>query len=240
MYTVRLTATGPGGTDDETKVNFINVVPASVAVDIAALKDNTIYSNAAAGPTQLSNGMGDQIVSGRAQGSCGGAVVGDRRALIEFDVASAVPAGATILTAVLELTTVPEPATPTGSHSMSIHPVEFEWGEGASSAANGGSGATALIGDATWTHRFHNTQTWNVNGGDFGAASASTIVNAQGTYSWSGVGVVSDVQGWLDAPASNHGWLLLGNEAARSAKRFHSKDGGATPPRLRVTYEPPF
>ncbi len=37
--------------------------------------------------------------------------------------------------------------------------------------------------------------------------------------------MVSDVQAWLDAPSTNDGWLLLGNETTSStAKRFDTKE----------------
>jgi hypothetical protein len=37
--------------------------------------------------------------------------------------------------------------------------------------------------------------------------------------------MVTDVQGWLDEPSSNFGWLLVGNEGENgTAKRFDSKE----------------
>jgi len=51
--------------------------------------------------------------------------------------------------------------------------------------------------------------------------------------------MVGDVQGWLDDPGSNFGWLLKGDESVdQTAKRFVSKDSSNTPahPRLAVTY----
>jgi hypothetical protein len=37
--------------------------------------------------------------------------------------------------------------------------------------------------------------------------------------------MVADVQGWLDDPSSNFGWLLVGNEGENgTAKRFDSKE----------------
>ena len=37
--------------------------------------------------------------------------------------------------------------------------------------------------------------------------------------------MVSDVQNWLDDPAANLGWLLLGDESkSQTTKRFDSKD----------------
>jgi hypothetical protein len=36
--------------------------------------------------------------------------------------------------------------------------------------------------------------------------------------------MVADVQGWLDTPANNHGWILIGPEDVQSAKRFGSRE----------------
>jgi len=53
--------------------------------------------------------------------------------------------------------------------------------------------------------------------------------------------MVADVQGWLDSPATNHGWLVRGNEGtASTARRFASRQNGFDGfwPRLTVTYTP--
>ena len=37
--------------------------------------------------------------------------------------------------------------------------------------------------------------------------------------------MIADVQGWLDDPETNFGWIVLGNEAdSPTAKRFHSRE----------------
>ena len=59
------------------------------------------------------------------------------------------------------------------------------------------------------TRSFGQTQ-----GGDFSATvSASQSVGAIGQYTWSSAQMVADVQSWLDNPASNFGWLVLGDES---------------------------
>ena len=57
-------------------------------------------------------------------------------------------------------------------------------------------------------------------------ASATTTVGGVGAYySWNTDGIVSDIQSWLDAPSTNHGWLLLGNEASSTTtKRFNTRE----------------
>ena len=55
--------------------------------------------------------------------------------------------------------------------------------------------------------------------------------------------MLTDVQQWLDSPATNFGWIMLGNESAgQTAQRFGGKDAAApeTPPQLTVQYDPPW
>ena len=48
--------------------------------------------------------------------------------------------------------------------------------------------------------------------------------------------MVADVQGWLDNPASNFGWLMLGDESTNlTAKRFDTRES-TSPPVLAITY----
>jgi hypothetical protein len=51
---------------------------------------------------------------------------------------------------------------------------------------------------------------------------------------------VADVQGWVNQPATNFGWLVQGNEITlQSVKRFDSREAGAaTRPQLTVVYTP--
>ena len=48
----------------------------------------------------------------------------------------------------------------------------------------------------------------------------------------------ADVQSWLDDPASNFGWLVLGDESEiATAKRFDTRES-ASPPVLTIIYRP--
>ncbi len=48
--------------------------------------------------------------------------------------------------------------------------------------------------------------------------------------------MVSDVQSWLDNPAGNFGWLVLGDESASpTSKRFDTRES-TTPPVLTIEY----
>jgi hypothetical protein len=78
-------------------------------------------------------------------------------------------------------------------------------------------------------------------GGDFAPpASASQAVAGTGDYVWSGAGLVADVQAWIDAPAENHGWILVADETqpSPSARQFAAREhlDPALRPQLTVTW----
>lgn len=204
-------------------------------VDIVATRDNTLFES---GTGALSNGAGVHFFAGKTNG---GAI---RRGLIYFDVAANVPAGSAITGATLKLTL--SKSSVAGSETVSIHKALADWGEGASDAVppNDGGGSTALTGDATWIHRFSTTSTWTTAGGDFeSTASAGTTVGTTLTaYTWASTSqTVADVQGWLNAPATNFGWVVKGNEAANgTAKQFDAREDTtpANRPTLTVDYTP--
>ena len=67
-------------------------------------------------------------------------------------------------------------------------------------------------------------------------------MNAIGSYTWATTpALVADVQAWVSAPATNFGWVIVGNEAVlESAKRFESRESAdiTRHPTLVVTYTP--
>jgi hypothetical protein len=66
-------------------------------------------------------------------------------------------------------------------------------------------------------------------------------VVAPGPYAWGSTpALVADVQEWIDDPASNFGWILISDEATRSAKSYLSREAGSNGPRLTVQYTTPF
>jgi hypothetical protein len=180
----------------------------------------------------LSNGAGPSIFAGLTQ------FESRRRGLISFDVSS-VPAGSTITSVSLTLHCTRSASL---GEPVSLHPALAAWGEGPSIAlGEGGNGTAAMPGDATWRYQFYPTTLWAVEGGVFGAASAVTDVVADGAYAWSSPAMVADVQAWLDAPATNFGWMVRGNEGLpQTAKRFASREheDGLLRPVLVVEYVP--
>jgi hypothetical protein len=111
-------------------------------------------------------------------------------------------------------------------------------------AAAGGSGAAATHGDATWLHRFFDTDLWTTSGGDYAtASSASTAVQSNGTYQWGNTAaMVADVRAWLANPATNFGWIVIGDENVPvTTKRFDSRENtnAAQRPSLTVYFTRP-
>ncbi len=206
------------------------VVAETVTIQPAA--DATLIEDAGGA---LANGADSGIFAGRtAQGS--GAI---RRALIRFDVAAAIPAGAQITSATL---TLYMSKTRAAAHSISLQRVLTGWTEGM--AAGSGAGEPVSAGDVTWLHTTYPGLFWTTPGGDFSMTiSANQTVNAAGFYQWGSTpGVVADVQSWLDLPSENFGWILVGNEAPGvSAKRFDSREAPVTArrPILAITYSIP-
>jgi len=200
---------------------FAGIAFSQVTVIIEPDKDNSIYSE-----INNSNGTG-YLFSGY---NCGGHA---RRALMHFDIAGAIPAGATITAVTLTLNVNANGGSST-SELYNLHPLTTDWGEGTSFGS--GSGAPAVFPDATWSDAMLGTP-WSTNGGDFGASVATTNLSAAlGNFSWSSPGMIANVQNWLNTPASNFGWILIGNETVLcTARRFGSKDLGVAPA-LAVTY----
>lgn len=199
---------------------------------IVSDRDNTLYEPDSG--VLNSNGAGVCMFAGRT------GHFGVRRAVVRFDVAGALPEGVTIKSAKLVLH-VNHGYLLTTESPASIHRVEASWGEGASDAGDpGGYGIDAATGDATWQHRFFPNVEWTNLGGDFASnASASTITPLEGFAEFSSAQAASDVQGWLDDPASNFGWIIIGDEATEhSSRRYDTRESPdeAFRPRLEIEY----
>ncbi|MEZ4649832.1 MAG: DNRLRE domain-containing protein [Candidatus Eisenbacteria bacterium] len=204
---------------------------AADVVTLRATKDNTLYE---ANPTG-SNGAGDYVFTGtNSQGP-------RARTVIAFDIAGNIPPGSVVNSVTLQLH-ASRVSNGTGE-TTSLHRLLTDWGEGWSNAVGEeGGGAAATEGDATWLHRFFPNDAWTSVGGDFAAsASASRTVGGVGTYTWLSAGMAIDVQGWLDDPYANFGWIIRGNESGGStAKRFDSRTNptAANRPELIVDFTP--
>jgi len=201
-------------------------------VELRPAKDNTLYERSDA----LSNGAGIGLFAGR---TGEGQIV---RAVMAFDLRG-IPAGSTIEEVSLTLRQTNSNNNIPGARTISLHRLAKDWGEGTSNGnlgeGGGGAGGPATSGDATWLHTFFDTELWDQPGGDFSAdVSGSAEVAANGDYVWRSASMITDVQGWVDHPESNFGWLLQGDETSvATAKRFGSRESGS-PPVLLVRFTP--
>ena len=203
----------------------------AVAVEgtLTADKDNSLYEHP---DGSQSNGSGDYLFVGRSNGL-------SQRALVFFDIAGSIPDGSTIESVSLTMNVSSSQA---GTDNVSLHRLLADWGEGDSVDGEEGRGATATRGDATWIHSFSSDTMWENPGGDFTSiASADLGVGGIGNYTWTSTpDMIGDVQGWLDDPSTNFGWILIGNESGgTTAKRFDSREhqSEANHPVLTIVFD---
>jgi len=189
---------------------------AIATIDAANIQDNTVAEDF----PDNSSGACDSIFAGNSDGGFA------RRALMRFDVAAQIPPGSVINSVTLSMD-----VTRGSNHvdsTFTLHPLNAAWVEGPEGCGvrGGGQGAPSTGG-----------VTWNTQPG-FGAASGSTLVNNTSPVWNSTAAMVSDVQGWLDSPGTNNGWVLIGDENNQTTtRRFDSSEGGS-PPTLTVDFTP--
>jgi len=213
----------------------IHAQPDSEFAEFTPAADNTLYEREAG---DLSNGAGPALFFGRTGVNAGNVL---RRALLRFDL-SEIPAGSEVVEArlVIEVNMVPPNAT---GFDATLHAMDASWGEAGSFAPGpGGGGAPAQAGDATWLHRFFDTQFWETPGGDFlPTASATAPLNAgTGAFAFESTPtLVEDVQRWVGQPTGNFGWIIRGEEDnPQNARRMASRENPDLAPRLEVTFVP--
>jgi hypothetical protein len=198
-------------------------------INIMPSKDNTLYEF---DPKEgdFSNGAGFHFFAGKT-------VMSElRRAVLAFDIAGSIPPGSIITSVTLTMNM--SKTLGNTARIVELHKLLADWGEGTSHApGEEGEGTPATPDDATWRHRFFDPIFWAIQGGDFSATvSASQSVGPLGYYTWNSAQMVADVQSWVNNPASNFGWLVLGDESALgSAKRFDTRES-ASPPVLTIEY----
>lgn len=232
--------------------SIFEAAPASAQLAAPPDRDNTLYEEAAQTEgcfAGTSNGAGQYIFSGFTNTG------EERRAVLHFDLSS-IPPGSTILTATvtLNLNRAGNGSEPTDL--FGLRRLTADWGEGTSDGGfDEGGGGPATPNDATWCESFFEVTEWANLGGDFASPASATIAvgnSPPALQVWGSTpAMVADVQGWVDAPASNFGWILIQDlvlprtagapeGAVATARRFDSREGaGAVQPRLEVTYAAP-
>lgn len=219
----------------------------AATVTLHSERDTTLYANNGS----RSNGGGAVVFAGTSSAGS------PRRGLLWFDVAGSIPAGSTIDNAQLTLHvagiagTGGEGGSDPATFLTTLHALAGDWGEGTAGAGTGATGsgqgfATPADGtSATWTHAFYDTQAWFTPGADFVVTpSASALVSGtiDVAFTWgSTASLIADVQGWLDNPATNFGWILIGDESTtQTFRNFYSREASdeALRPVLSVIYTP--
>ena len=198
-------------------------------VTLPAIQDNTIYSESDSsygGGLCLQVGRPTQSTPNRPQ---------IRRALVQFDLRS-IPAGSHIVAARLNLFRylLGGPGI-----FMRVHRLVQDWGEGNSGATQTCTPPPRQLGRApsesssTWNYRFFGTgAVWgsdaghSLHGGNFQSAASDTenVYPGDQLVGLTSSGITNDVVDWVRDPESNHGWILLGDEAKPgTGMRFASR-----------------
>jgi hypothetical protein len=222
---------------------MIAMLPGAVeaaTVTIGALKDASIFEN----NVNNSNGAGPGMFAGT------NGMDSPRRGLIEFDIAGNIPSGATITDVQLILHLGQVAGTDSTPRTIGLFSLMADWGEGTTGAgmAIGGTGQgfPANPGDATWNARLFPGTLWATPGGDHAAsASATSVVTSviNNAYTWGSTpGLITDVQTWLNTPATNFGWELinLDETTAQDFRAFFTREAtdATLRPELVVSYNP--
>ena len=198
-------------------------------VFLQATQDNTLYESPSG---RLSNGAGEHMFVGL------NLDLTRRRAVMAFKDLGGIPEGATVTSVKLHRNLSRENAPP---RTYRLHRLTRDWGEGDSKASGmEGGGANSEADDATWAHRFWPNIPWQTPGGDFEEISSAELdIGLVGAYTFGPtLKMIEDVQGWVDSPAENFGWILIGVENAKSARRFDTRENDtvANRPVLEVEF----
>ncbi len=212
----------------------------AATITIGAIKDASIFQN----NVDNSNGAGPGVFAGT------NGMDSPRRGLIDFDISGNIPIGATITGVQLTLFLGQVAGTDSTPRTIGLYKLADDWGEGTTGAGQAiggtGQGFPANPGDATWNARFFPGTPWATAGGDHAAtASATTTVTSviNAPYTWlSTPALVSDVQGWLNTPATNFGWELinLDETTATDFRAFYTREFNdpTLRPELQITFTP--
>jgi len=215
-------------------------------IELLPDQDNTLYEDAEGA---ISNGAGKGLFFGKT-GTKGGIDELLRRALVRFDL-SEIPSNAVINSVEVSFVINQAPTSGAAADLATLHLASTDWGEGASDPFGAeGQGAAAQSGDATWLHTFYDTIFWTNSGGDYEPLASATAAFGTGnpevlTFS-SSAELIADVKSWIVNPASNHGWIMRGDEIrAQNARRVASRECPEDtncfedPPKLTIDYTIP-
>jgi hypothetical protein len=199
----------------------------AATVTLHPTQDTAIYS---AFPT-FNFGGGTTITAG------GRPMGGESRGLLLFDIRGSLPAGALIQSASLQMTVVGTPSSGAVNSVFDLNTLSASWAEGTGSDRGG---SPAGPNAATWNNRFGTSGSpWTTPGGDFSSSiSAFVSILGDGVYTFRSPALATDVQGWLNNPATDFGWMLRSESelTSRTIRRFGSHEDIGNSPVLSIQY----
>ncbi len=162
--------------------------------------------------------------------------------MIQFDLTGNVPSGAVIENVSLSVFYDRRGPISEGTEvDTFLHRLLQDWGETGNSEVELGMGELPQPGDATWHFSFFDSENWSVPGGNYeNIPSATQVVTqvAPAVLTWNTPTMVSDVQGWVDDPEQNFGWIFIVDESVfGGAIRFLSRESSQVDNRPKLTVE---
>jgi hypothetical protein len=137
-----------------------------------------------------------------------------RRSVLAFDLVGQVPPGSQIQSAAL---TLHASRTRRGVQAVYLSTLRSSWAEGPAPGEN----------DDSWTNRSPSGPAWVHPGGDYESPIVTACeITDVGCYTWGPTArMTQTVQQWVNNPASNFGWILIGVDSLGAvAKQFDSRE----------------
>ncbi len=188
----------------------------SVTTIVGAIKDTYIDENNPAN----NYGTSTSLVMDESGGG-----LGEGHVLLQFDL-SAIPAGAVITNATLQLQAVSK--ADIGSTDIHVYEVTQAWDEGT-------GGTTA----ANWNNRLPGIPLdtpWSTPGGAIDSTAVDTLTTSSiGPHAWD---ITALVQAWNDGAKTNNGLMLASDDFGQVIFTYDSREG-TTPPQLVISYSSP-
>ncbi len=201
----------------------------TISSDTANIYDTTLYSDS------TTDNVGANLLNWVGQNQAGS----KRRLLLQFNLSS-IPSDAVIsaVTVTLNMTR----AAGGLSGNQVFYRVLNSWSQGTGLGRGnvaGGQGGQPVPGGASWAFRQNFSLPWTTPGGDFSSLTSAlnNVGSTAGLKAWSGSGLVSDVQAWVNGSLPNNGWILIGDEGASGSARIYSaSENLVNSPSLTVMY----
>lgn len=185
---------------------LISNLAVAEVVTLAPSKDRTLYEDPAEARSDVA---GEPLHVGLSEAGFA------RRSVLAFDLVGQVPPGSQIHSATL---TLHASRTRKGAQVVYLSTLQTSWAEDVAAAGED---------DNSWTHRSPSGPAWAHPGGDYESPIVTACeVNNVGYYSWGPTArMMQTIQRWVDNPASNFGWILIGVDSQGAiAKQFDSRE----------------